>query len=73
MNLQLFAQKKEKKMEDQRTPMPESVEKSTPQAELDGSAGEPNTQEEMQQYEKEKLTNLTELSLIHISEPTRPY
>ena len=32
MNLQLFAQKKEKKMEEQRTPMPESVEKSTPQA-----------------------------------------
>lgn len=29
MNLQLFAQKKEKKMEEQRTPMPESVEKST--------------------------------------------
>ena len=51
MNLQLFARKKEKEMEEQRTSVPESVEKSTPQTELDGSAGEPNTQEEMQQYE----------------------
>lgn len=73
MNLQLFAQKKEKKMEDQRTPMPESVEKSTPQAELDGSAGEPNTQEEMQQYEKEKLTNLTEDDVKKAAETLKKY
>ena len=73
MNLQLFAQKKEKKMEDQRTPMPESVEKSTPQAGLDGSAGEPNTQEEMQQYEKEKLTNLTEDDVRKAAETLKKY
>ena len=73
MNLQLFARKKEKEMEEQRTSVPESVEKSTPQTELDGSAGEPNTQEEMQQYEKEKLTNLTEDDVRKAVETLKKY
>ena len=59
MNLQLFAQKKEKKMEDQRTPMPESVESRHRRQNWMEVPENQTHKRKCNSMRKKKLTNLT--------------